>query len=98
QQALFLDHLVAGDLEAHQDLAGERTDKDAAAPGREQVAGGEGHSGRRDRGHPVPDRLLHPLLAHALVDSGAVVIDAIADHWPAVVSALLDDVDLVAAA
>src|SRR5262249_7805837 len=97
QQALLLDHLVAGPLEPHQDLAGERADKDVAAPGGKQVACGEGHSGWGDRGHPVPDRLLHAFLAHALVDPGAVVVDAIADHRPAVVPATFDHVDLVAA-
>jgi hypothetical protein len=34
----------------------------------------------------------------ALVDFGAAIVDAIADHWPAVVLALLDDIHLVAAA
>ena len=62
------------------------------------AAGVERHPGGRDRGHPVPDRLLHAGLLRALVDLGAAVVDAVADHRPAVVLALLDDVDLVAAA
>src|SRR5262249_59617436 len=38
------------------------------------------------------------LVGLALVDLGAVVVDAVADPWPAVILALLDEVDLVAAA
>ena len=37
-------------------------------PGRKQVAGVERHAGRRDRRHPVFDRLLHAGLVRALVD------------------------------
>ena len=35
QEALLLDGLVAVELELHQNLAGERADKQAATPGRE---------------------------------------------------------------
>src|SRR5262244_578405 len=98
QQTLLLAHLVPVDFELHQKLAGQRADEQVAAPGRQQTAGVERHPGRRDRGHPVLERLLHALLVRALVDPGAVVVDAVADHWPAVVLAFLDDVDLVAAA
>src|SRR5262245_7380757 len=69
-----------------------------AAPSREQAAVVEGEPRRRDRRHPVPDRLLHAALLRALVDLGAAVVDAVADHRPAVILALLDKVDLVAAA
>src|SRR5262244_406684 len=98
QQTLLLAHLVPVDFEPHQKLAGQRADEQVAAPGRQQTAGVERHPGRRDRGHPVLERLLHALLVRALVDFGAVVVDAVADHRPAVILALLDDVDLVAAA
>ena len=58
----------------------------------------ERHAGRRDRRHPVLDRLLHAGLVRALVDLGAAIVDAVADHRPAVVLAGLRNVDLVAAA
>src|SRR6266508_1246306 len=54
----------------------------------------ERHPGRRDRRHPVPERLLHAFLLRALVDLGAAVVDAVADHRPAVVLAFVDEVDL----
>src|SRR5262249_24469944 len=98
QEALLLDHLVAVELQPHQKLADQRTDEEVAAPGRQQIAGIERHPGRGDRGHPVFERMLHALLVRALVDLGADVVDAVADHWPAVILALLDEVDLVAAA
>src|SRR4029079_11033980 len=47
--------------------------------------------------HPVFDRLLHARRACALVNARAVVIDAVADHRPAVILAGLWNVDLVAA-
>ena len=84
-------------VEPHQHLEFQRADEQVALPGRKQRAGVERHAGRRDRGHPVFHRLLHAGLVRALVDFRAVVIDAVADHRPAVVLALLDDVDLVAA-
>src|SRR5215510_2934092 len=46
QQALFLAHLLAVELEAYQCLSGERADEQVAAPRREQVAGIERHAGR----------------------------------------------------
>src|SRR5262245_15498091 len=98
QEALPLDHIVAVEFEPHQKLAGQRADEEVATPGRQQTAGIERHPGRSDRGHPVFERLLHALLVRALVDPGAAVVDAVADHWPAVILALLDEVDLVAAA
>src|SRR5215813_6452408 len=88
----------AVDLEPHQQRGGKRTDEQVAAPGRKQVAGVKSHAGRSDRRHPVLDRLLHPLLVCALVNPGAIVVDAVADHRPAVVLARLGNVDLVAAA
>src|SRR5262249_47081691 len=97
QEALLLDHLVAVELEPRQELADQRADEEVAAPGRQQIAGVERHPGRGDRGHPVLERLLHALLVRALVDFGAAVVDAVADHRPAVILALLDQVDLVAA-
>src|SRR5712691_1022809 len=98
KQTLLLDDLLAVELEPHQQLGRQRADEQVAAPGREQVAGVESHSGRRDRRHPIPDRLLHAFLLCALVNLGAAVVDAEADHRPAVVLAGLQDVDLVAAA
>src|SRR5262245_23803816 len=98
QEALLFDHLVAVDFEPHQELTNQRPDEEVAAPGRQQTAGIERHPGRSDRGHPVLERLLHALLVRALVDPGATVVDAVADHRPAVILAPLDEVDLVAAA
>src|SRR5215510_2711884 len=98
QQALFLAHLLAVELEAYQCLSGERADEQVAAPRREQVAGIERHAGRRDRWHPILDRLLHAGLLGAGVDFGATVVDTVADHRPSVVFAGFRDVDLIAAA
>src|SRR5262245_49575483 len=98
QEALLVDHLVAVELEPHQKLADQRADEEVAAPGRQQTAGIERHPGRSDLGYPVLERLLHALLVRALVNPGAAVVDAVADHRPAVILALLDEVDLVAAA
>src|SRR5581483_7415560 len=98
QQALFLGDLLAFDLEANENLRPQRADEQIAFPRRETIAGVERHAGGRDRGHPVPERLLHPGLRRRLVDLRAVIVDAIADHRPAVVLALLDEVDLIAAA
>src|SRR5215831_13156754 len=91
QEALLVDHLVAVEFEPHQKLADQRADEEVAAPGRQQTAGIERHPGRSDRGHPVLERLLHTLLVRALVDPGAAVVDAVADHRPAVILALLDE-------
>src|SRR5207302_4875222 len=98
QQPLLARDRVALQLEPHQNLPGERADEQAAAPGRKQVTCIERHAGWRDRRYPVFDRLLHAGFLRALVDLGAVVVDAIADHGPAVVLAGLRNVDLVAAA
>src|SRR5215475_12145323 len=98
QEALLVDHLVAVEFEPHQKLADQRADEEVATPGRQQTAGIERHPGRSDRGYPVLERLLHALLVRALVDFDAAVVDAVADHRPAVILALLDEIDLVAAA
>src|SRR5271169_5612028 len=92
QQALFLEHLLAVELEPHQNLTCKRPDKQVAAPRRKQIAGVKRHSGGRDGRNPVPDWLLHSLLVGALVNLCAVVVDAVADHRPAVVLTLLNDV------
>src|SRR5262249_32740438 len=93
QEALLLAHLVAVEFEPHQKLADQRADEEVTAPGRQLTAGVERHPGRGDRGHPVLERLLHALLVRALVDFGAAVVDAVADYRPAVILALLDQVD-----
>src|SRR5437016_1575732 len=98
QQALLLDHFVAVNFEPHQHLADQRAEEEAAAPRREAIAGVEGHAGGSDRRHPILQRLLHAGLVRALVNLGAAVVDAVADHRPAVILALLDNVDLIAAA
>src|SRR5262245_3100843 len=69
-----------------------------ATPRRKQLAAVERHAGRSDRRHPILDRLLHAGLFAAPVDFRAAVIDAVADHRPAVVLAGLRNVDLIAAA
>ena len=79
-------------------MGGERADEQVAAPGRKKVARVERHAGRRDRRHPIFDRLLHAGLMGALVNLGAAVIDAVADHRPAVVLSRLRNVDFVTAA
>ena len=84
-------------VEPRQHLAFERADEQAALPAREQVAGVERHAGGRDRRRPVLHRLLHAGLRACRRRSAAAIIDAVADHRPAVVLARLDDVDLVAA-
>src|SRR5262245_17354731 len=97
QQPFLAAERLAADLDAQQHLALERADEQVAAPSRKHVAVIEGHAGWRDRRRPVPQRLLHAVFVRALVDLGAVVVYAVADHRPAVVQALLDQVDLVAA-
>src|SRR4029079_4748379 len=87
QQPLLVADRVTLYVEPHQNLPGKRTAEHAAAPGGEQVARIERHAGGRDRWHPILDRLLHAGLLRAIVDLGAVVVDAIADHGPAVVLA-----------
>src|SRR5262245_28676418 len=62
QQALLFDHLVAVEFEPRQELTGERAHEQIAAPSRKQIAGIKRHARGRDRGHPVPERLLHAFL------------------------------------
>ena len=75
----------------------ERADEEISLPAGKRVSGVKGHAGGRDRGHPVIDRLLHAFLVGAFVNLGAGIVDAEADHRPAVILALLRHVDLVAA-
>ena len=77
----------------------KRADQGTRLPLREQVAPVEGQGRRRDHRIPVVARLLHAgLLDDRVADLRAGVVDAVHDHRPAVVLALLDDVQLVTAA
>jgi hypothetical protein len=84
--------------ETHQVLACERRHEQVAVPAGEHLAGVERDPRWRDVGRPEVHRLLHARL-HGLVaiDRLAVVVAPVADDWEAVVLALLDLVDLVAA-
>src|SRR5438309_9346915 len=69
-----------------------------AFPARKPLAGIERHAGRRDRRHPVVERLRHARLVRTLADlRAAAVIDAVGDDRPAVIDAGTDHVHLVAA-
>ena len=98
QQVFFASHGVAIERQPHQHLARQCAGEHAARPFRKQLAGIERHARRSDRRHPIFDRLLHAAFDSALVNLGAVIIDAVADHRPAVIPALAYDVNLVAAA
>ncbi len=85
---------------------GHRADEQVAAPFGKKLARVERHAGRRDRRHPVVDRLLdagHRRAAvadrhvRAPVGLARVVLHAVGDVRPAVVPARAHDVDLVAA-
>src|SRR5262249_3831423 len=77
QEPLLRSDRVTADIKPDQDLPGERTHEQTAAPGWEQIARIERHAGRRDRGHPVFDWLLHAGLVRALVNLRPAVIDAV---------------------
>src|SRR5204863_7664429 len=79
-------------------LAGQRAGEQAAVPLRKQLAAVERHAGWRDRRHPVFHWLLHAVPGGGLMDLRAGIVDAETDHRPAVIPALADDIDLVAAA
>ncbi|HNQ08444.1 MAG TPA: hypothetical protein PKH97_14805 [Tetrasphaera sp.] len=81
----------------HFQFAPERADESVPFPSRKGVARVERHAGRRDRGIPEEDRLLHAVLVRADADLRAGIIDAIGDDRPAVVLALLGTIDFIAA-
>ena len=99
QQRFFRHDLVVRERQPVEHHAAQAADEDAVLPLRKQVAGVESEAGGRDHRIPVIDRLLHALLVgDAFADRRARIVDAVHDHRPAVVLALLDDVELVAAA
>ena len=98
EQALLLGDFLAVEFEPHQDAGRKAADEQIAFPLREQVARIERHARGRDHRRPLDDRLLHAGLLRAFVDARAAIIDAVADHRPAVILSGLRNVDLVAAA
>ncbi len=81
-----------------QGLARQRADQGTRFPLGEQIALVEGQRRRSDHRVPVVARLLHAWLLHnSVADLRPGVVDAVHDHRPAVVLALLDDVQLVTA-
>src|SRR3974390_1578484 len=98
QHALLAHRPVVLQLQAGHELEFQRAVEQAVLPGWHEIAGVEGHARRRDRGRPVPHRIDHAFgVLFAGADRRAVVIDAEADDRPAIIAALLDNVDLVAA-
>src|SRR4051812_48096042 len=70
-----------------------------AVPRRKQAAGIERDAGWRDIGSPEIDGLLHAFLHRLIVVNRlSIVLVAVPNNRKPVVSALLDDVDLVTAA
>src|SRR6185503_1385723 len=100
QQRLAIRHDVPVDREAHElPVVGRHAaDEDVALPVRELVARVQHEARDADRRHEERLRLLHSFLVAGRVDLGAErVVRAVTDDGPAVVLALLDDVELVAA-
>ena len=79
-------------------LGGEGGDEEVVFPLWEQIAGVEICTARSNRRHPIRERLLHAFLGSEVGHGGPVVIHAVGDDRPTVVEALLDEVELVAAA
>src|SRR6185436_16687960 len=93
------DLIVLVQLQTENRLAGETTHEHAGLPLREEVALIEGQAGRRDDRIPVIARLLEPLLLdNGVTDLRAGIVDAVHDHRPTVVLALLDEIQLIATA
>ena len=73
----------------------KRTDQQITLPGFKYVAFVERHAAGRNRRIPVQHGLFHAFLMGFVRDDIAVVIDTIGDHWPAIVVAGFDQVNLV---
>src|SRR6185503_6874304 len=98
EQLLLADHAAVLHRQPHQLPARHGAHEHVALPGREGLAGIEAQARRRDGRRPEIDRLFHAgLHGLAVVDEGAGVLAAIADHREAVVAPGLDAVELVAA-
>jgi hypothetical protein len=98
EYALFLCHGIAGKRETGEEAAAQRADEHPAVPAGVALAGVEGEPGGRDGRIPVEDRLLHARRRPAPADLRAGIVDAIADHRPAIVAAREHPVDLIPAA
>src|SRR5262249_41017701 len=100
QQRFLVDALaVFVQRQTENRLAGQATDQHAGPPLREEVAAIEDEAGRCDDWIPVISRLLEPLLLDdGVADLRAGIVDAVHDHRPAVVLALLDQIQLIATA
>src|SRR5690606_10720895 len=93
--ALLADHLVAFEHQPREVRLAERGDEGVALPLREQLARVEHQARGRDHRVPVVDRLHESRAGGAFADWLAAVLEAVADHRPAVVRAGLDPVELV---
>src|SRR3954447_12991051 len=99
QRFLMDDLVVLAQLEPENRLAGQAADEDARFPLWKQIAAIKREARWRDDRIPVITRLLQPfLLDDALADLCARVVDAMHDHGPPVVLALLNQIELVSAA
>ena len=98
EELLLERHAPITHLEPRQVLLPQRSDEHTPRPPRHQARRVERHPARPDRRHPVVQRLFHAVLhLEPVVDERSLVLAAVADHWPAVVRALRQHVDLVAA-
>src|SRR5690606_35080772 len=98
EQDFLVLHALAVEGEQAQLARRQPGDQGLALPQRELVAPIEGQARYADRGPPEPGRLLDALAATVGSEHGAVVVDAVRDHRPAVVAPATHDVQLVAAA
>src|SRR5262245_17363744 len=98
EKTLLVHDVTVLQFEASHMLAAERSKKRVAGPAWISIAGVDGQSRRRDRRHPVDDRLIHAVARRVPGNGAAVVVDAERDGGPPIVVARLDDVDLVSAA
>src|ERR1700677_2747431 len=79
------------------DLASaHRTNQDVALPIRKTVAGINGHSSNGDGRYPNYQRTLHAFPRRVIGNAWDGIVTSEADHGPTVVTALKNDVDLVA--
>src|SRR5688572_10697927 len=99
EQVLFTRHSLAIQPQAHEAALPKRADEQAVAPVRKGIASIELRAGGSDHRVPVIDRLLHSLTRRRRTAYGiASILDAVGLHRPAVVLALLDEVQFIATA
>src|SRR5215471_6388023 len=71
-------------------------DEDIVLPVGKLIAGVKGHAGNRDCGNPEDQRRFHSFLPGDLTDARAKVEPSETHHWPSVILAGLENIDLIA--